>query len=44
MIIKYCKTFDKISTHPYGTNAFKVCKREILSKYEWLILMIMKWK
>ena len=31
---KILQSFDKISTHPYGTNAFKVCKREILSKYE----------
>ena len=22
------KTFDKITTHPYGTNAFKVCESE----------------
>ena len=26
------QTFDKIATHPYGTNAFKVCKNEMLSK------------
>ena len=25
-------TFDKITTYPYGTNAFKVCKSEMLSK------------
>ena len=24
------KTFDKITTHPYGTNAFKVCESEFL--------------
>ena len=23
---KRLQTFDKITTHPYGTNAFKVCK------------------
>ena len=25
-------TFDKITTYPYGTNAFKVCESEMLSK------------
>ena len=25
---KRLKTFDKIATHPYGTNAFKVCESE----------------
>ena len=34
MMIKDCKTFDKIITYPYGTNAFKVCKSEMLSKYK----------
>ena len=24
--------FDKITTYPYGTNAFKVCKSEMLTK------------
>ena len=33
-------TFDKIATCPYGTNAFKVCEKEMLIKYKWLILMI----
>ena len=28
------QTFDRITTYPYGTNAFKVCKNEMLSKYE----------
>ena len=27
-------TFDKITTYPYGTNAFKACKIEMLSKYK----------
>ena len=35
-------TFDKITTHPYGTNAFIVCESEMISKYKWLILMIMQ--
>ena len=25
---KRLQTFDKITTHPYGTNAFKVCESE----------------
>ena len=33
---KRLKTFDKIMTYPYGTNAFKICESEVLSKYEWL--------
>ena len=39
---KGLQTFDKITTHPYGTNAFKVCESEMPSKYKWLILMIMQ--
>ena len=31
---KILQTFDKITTYPYGTNAFKACEREILSKYK----------
>ena len=30
---KILHTFDKIITYPPGTNAFKVCKSEMLSKY-----------
>ena len=29
---KRFQTFDKITTYPYGTNAFKVCECEMLSK------------
>ena len=29
---KRLQTFDKITTYPYGTNAFKVCKSDMLSK------------
>ena len=29
---KRLQTFDKITTYPYGTNAFKVCEGEIQSK------------
>ena len=31
---KRFQTFDKVPTYPYGTNAFKVCKREMLSIYK----------
>ena len=31
---KRLRTFDKILTYPYETNAFKICKSEILSKYK----------
>ena len=41
---KRLQTFDKITTYLYGTNAFKVCKSEMLSKYKLLILMIMQMK
>ena len=30
---KRLQTFEGISTYPYVTNAFKVCKNEMLSKY-----------
>ena len=29
---KRLQTFDKITTYPYGTNAFKICESEMLSK------------
>ena len=41
---KRLQTSDRITTYPYGTNAFKVCESEMLSKYKWLILMIMQMK
>ena len=31
---KRLQTFDRIKTYPYGTNAFKVCDNEMLSKYK----------
>ena len=31
---KRLQTFDKTTTYPYGTNAFKVCESEMLSKYK----------
>ena len=29
---KRLQTFDRITTYPYGTNAFKVCESEMLGK------------
>ena len=29
---KITQTFDKVTTFPYGTNAFKVCESEMLLK------------
>ena len=31
---KRFQTFDRITTYPYGTNTFKVCEGEMLSKYK----------
>ena len=31
---KTLQTFDRITTYPYGTNAFKVCESEMLSKIQ----------
>ena len=28
------QTFDKMTTYLYGTNAFKICESEMLSKYK----------
>ena len=27
---KRLQTFDRVTTYPYGTNAFKVCESEML--------------
>ena len=32
---KRIQTFDKVTTFPYGTNAFKGCESEMLSKNKW---------
>ena len=39
---KRLQTFDQITSYPYGTNAGKVCKTELLeyANTKWLILMI----
>ena len=29
---KRLQTFDRVTTYPYGIDAFKVCEREMLSK------------
>ena len=31
---KRIQTFDKVTMYPYGTNAFKVCRSEMLNKYK----------
>ena len=41
---KRSQTFDTIRTYLYVTNAFKVCESEMLSKYKWLILIIILMK
>ena len=41
---KRLQTFDRITSYRYGTSAGKVCKTELLSKYKWLILMIILMK
>ena len=39
---KRLQIFDGFKTYSYGTNAFKVCTSEMISKYKWLILMIIQ--
>ena len=33
---KRIQTYDKVTTFPYGTNVFKVCENEMLSKNKWI--------
>ena len=33
---KRIQTFDRVTTHPYGTNAFMVCKNEMLLKNKFI--------
>ena len=51
---KRLQTFDKITTYPYGTNAFKVCENEMMKKlcklsvlwwnsFRTTIIIIYKW-
>ena len=37
---KRLQTFDRVTTYPYGTNAFKVCEGEMLSKIRCNVEMI----
>ena len=34
---KRTQTFDKVTTFPYGTNAFKVCENEMSLKNKWCV-------
>ena len=33
---KRIQTFDKVTTYPYGTNVFMVCKNEMLLKNKFI--------
>ena len=33
---KRIRTFDKVTTYPYGTNVFKVCENEMLLRNKWI--------
>ena len=39
---KRLQTFDKITTYPYGTNAFKVCESEMMIVRETFLLKNMQ--
>ena len=39
---KRIKTFDRITTYPYGTNAFKVCEIEMLIIKDLLFEMVLQ--
>ena len=41
---KRLQTFGRIKSYSYGVSAGKVCKIELLSKYKWLILIIIQMK
>ena len=34
---KRLQTFDKITTYPYGANAFKVCEKEMIIVRDYLV-------
>ena len=34
---KRLQTYDKITTYPYGTNAFKVCESEMLNSKRFIL-------
>ena len=31
---KSLQTYDRVTTYPHGTNVFKLCENEMLSKYK----------
>ena len=35
---KRLQTFDRITTYPYGSNAFKVCESEMLAKKKAILI------
>ena len=39
---KRLQTFDRVTTYPYGTNAFKVCESEMMAvkKYAYIKMYI----
>ena len=37
---KRLRTFDGIMTYPYGSNAFKVCESEMLSKKKVIVIKL----
>ena len=37
---KRLQAVDNIATYSYGTNTFKLCEWDMLSKYKWLVLMM----
>ena len=41
---KRLQAFGRIKTYLYGTNDFKACESEMLSKYKWLSLIIILMK
>ena len=41
---KRLQTFDKITTYPYGTNAFKVCESEMLRVFGAKCKSMWNWK
>ena len=38
------QTYDKITTYPYGTNIFKICENEMLSKNEFTESQVLRIK
>ena len=41
---KRIQTFNRMTTYPHGTNAFKVCESEMLNicKAKWILKMLSK--